>query len=50
MKELRLVILVKLADGRIVVVETKGQVDEDVPQKIAGCVSGARISMPCNRK
>ena len=27
--------LVKLADGRIVVVETKGQVDEDVPQKMA---------------
>jgi type III restriction enzyme len=27
--------LVKLADGRIVVVETKGQVDEDVPLKMA---------------
>lgn len=27
--------LVKLTDGRIVVVETKGQVDEDVPQKMA---------------
>jgi type III restriction enzyme len=27
--------LVKLANGRIVVVETKGQVDEDVPQKMA---------------
>lgn len=25
----------KLTNGRIVVVETKGQVDEDVPQKMA---------------
>ena len=27
--------LVKLTDGRIVVVETKGQVDENVPRKLA---------------
>ena len=43
--------LVKLPDKRVVIVETKGQEDLDVPLKMAAaCASGARTSTGFSRE
>ena len=39
--------IVKLSKGTVVIAETKGLVDADVPQKFKGWPSESPISIPC---